>query len=65
MNTALQRVLEEQSARPLPLLTSRDIRVPVSEALTYYQHETGRIDILGGTGVVSDGVRTTISGLMP
>ena len=33
MNTALQRVLEEQSARPLPLLTSRDIRVPVAEGI--------------------------------
>jgi hypothetical protein len=50
-----------------PLLLTRPTALPpsVSEALTYYQYETGRIDIFGGTGVVSDGVRTTISGLMP
>lgn len=50
-----------------PLLLTRPTTLPpdIAEALTYHQHATGRIDIFGGTGVVSDGVRSSIEGLMP
>lgn len=50
-----------------PLLLTRPTALPleVSDALTYYRHDTGRIDIFGGTGVVTDGVRSSIEALMP
>ncbi len=50
-----------------PLLLTRPTALPpdIAEAITDHQHATGRIDIFGGTGVVSDGVRSSIEGLMP
>jgi putative cell wall-binding protein len=50
-----------------PLVLTRPGTLPpkVADAITYRAHEIGRVDIFGGEDVVSDGVRTTIAGLLP
>ncbi len=50
-----------------PLVLTRPDALPpkVADAVTYRAHEIGRVDIFGGSDVVSNGVRTTIVGLLP
>ncbi|MDO8879601.1 MAG: cell wall-binding repeat-containing protein [Coriobacteriia bacterium] len=50
-----------------PLVLTRPDSLPpkVADAIMYRAHEIGRVDIFGGSDVVSNGVRTTISGLLP
>lgn len=48
------------------MLTRPDVlSPPVKAVLEDHAWEIGRADVFGGSDVVSEGVRSTLSGLMP
>ncbi|MBN2839914.1 MAG: cell wall-binding repeat-containing protein [Coriobacteriia bacterium] len=50
-----------------PILLTNPSALPttVEERITDHRWEIGRIDVFGGTSVVSDGVKNTVAGLLP
>lgn len=50
---------------PILLTNPGALPATVQDRVTDHRYEIGRVDIFGGTSVVSDGVETTLIGLLP